>query len=195
MAPKLPTREAWLEKGIDLFRDYFKSHDVTLPSKLKVSCSWSSSRSRITLGQIYYKTEDGIPQIFISPTLKDPVDVLSVLAHELLHSAFPGEGHQGLFAKAAHKIGFQSPLTKTTPNAHLTGFCRGLSKVLGEYPHSKVDPTELKKQTTRMLKIVCPMKCGNFARQSNTMYRTHETFCGCQIEDGIVNKLKLESEV
>src|SRR5690606_21063153 len=103
-------------------------------------------------------SEDGVPHIFISPLLDDPLDVLSTLLHEVIHAMTPGEGHKGGFVEIAKKVGFTSPWTSTPMGDDLHPRLDKIASRLGDYPHSKLNPAEspVKKQTTRMLKVECP---------------------------------------
>jgi len=82
------------------------------------------------------------------------------------------EGHKGRFAVVAKAMGLTTPLTalmsaegKYNATEELIAKIREIAEILGEYPHSKVDPQMRKKQGTRMLKISCT-DCGFTARAS-----------------------------
>jgi hypothetical protein len=77
------TREAWLE--IEQITPWFAAIPAPLPSHIRVSTGWPSHWSRqhtnlnIALGEYWRVTlaADGVPQIFISPQLDDPIPSLA----------------------------------------------------------------------------------------------------------------------
>ncbi|NBP39548.1 MAG: hypothetical protein EBV34_14120 [Betaproteobacteria bacterium] len=66
----------------------FKERGYDLP-QVKVSCGFAHTSSNRVIGQCWStKTSDaGVNEIFISPKLADPVEVLDTLTHELVQSA------------------------------------------------------------------------------------------------------------
>ena len=52
---------------------------------------------------------------------------------------------------------------------------------LPEYPHAQVMPDDGKKQSTRLIKVICT-ECDNVARQAKTPFLTYGLVCGaCNI--------------
>lgn len=166
-------REEWLDCAVDSLRPYFKSIDKTVP-KVRVSVGWPSTGGlgvkKRTIGQCWFgaMAEDGIPQLFISPLLDDPIDpmgVLPTLLHELIHVvAGPDAKHGPKFAKLARQMGLEGKPTSTNAGKELIERLAETSKFLGAFPHSKLIPTAKNKvQGTRMLKCECA-GCGYVAR-------------------------------
>jgi hypothetical protein len=180
------TREAWLTSAVAQLAPQFASLGSPLPPT-RVSVGWPGGRNPAsTIGQCWAPSaaSDGVQQIFISPMLIDPPDVLAVLTHELCHAADGCEhGHKGLFARLARGIGLEGKLTATHAGDDLKARLNTLSTELGAYPHAAIslrsrgasprvpgkpeDPTTPDRahppQTTRMIKCACPM-CGYTAR-------------------------------
>jgi len=96
----------------------------------------------------------------------DPVKVLSVLLHEMIHAAVPDAGHRKPFSKLAKRVGLKKPWTATTPSPDLiNGFEKDILPILGSIPPGYGDIDEehkRKKQSTRLRKWQC--YCGIIAR-------------------------------
>jgi hypothetical protein len=157
-------REEWLHQGYkELGNSVFKLVNVELPDDVKVSCGWASSggasRNQTTIGQCFARrvSDSKVNEIFISPKLDDPIHVLDVLAHELIH-AFDDckSGHRGQFKRVAVAIGLEGKMTSTHAGEVLKEKLQAIAQKIGEYPHAKLDYTkQLKKQSTRMIKVAC----------------------------------------
>jgi hypothetical protein len=107
---------------------------------------------------------DGTIEIILSIALDDPLAVLGVLAHELIHAALPeGVGHRHPFGARASAIGLVGKPTATVVGPAFEAAVAGLLAGLGPYPHAKLDVRAKKKQTTRQLKAECP-ECGYLVR-------------------------------
>src|SRR4051812_9638082 len=96
-------REVWLHNAVEQVGALLKDRaSVDVPA-VRVSNGWPSkggtSTKKRVIGQCWKSeaTADGVPQIFISPTLDDGLDVLAVLVHELIHAIHPEAKHQGKF--------------------------------------------------------------------------------------------------
>lgn len=161
------TREQWLEQAVELLTPIFAEHDIELPA-VRVSCGWPSrggtSTKKKVVGQCWKSivAADGVQQIFISPAIGgDVVQMLGILMHELIHAVDDCEsGHKGAFGTMARKVGLEGKLTATIvgEESALADQLRRVRDELGEYPHSPLNlvMADAKKQTTRMLKVVCP---------------------------------------
>lgn len=163
------TREQWLVDAVDKLRPMFKDVGYPLPKNVRVSCGWPSKRAmsrggnrRIGECWVAEASEDKIPQIFISPSIEDSVDVLDILTHELIH-AIGISGHKQDFKVVAMLVGLEGPMTATHAGEKLKSRLDKLAKKIGDYPHAKIDGTQGKKQSTRLLKVSCD-DCGYIAR-------------------------------
>lgn len=156
-------REQWLTEAVAALAPIVEEEGYKIPP-VHVSVGFPSrgglSSKKRVIGQCWHPSasDDGVPHIFISPLLDDPLDVLSTLLHEVIHAMTPGEGHKGGFVEIAKKVGFTSPWTSTPMGDDLHPRLDKIASRLGDYPHSKLNPAEspIKKQTTRMLKVECP---------------------------------------
>jgi hypothetical protein len=169
---KYETREAWLEAAVVRLTRLFKNINIDIPD-VRVSVGWPSKGGLSTkspvIGQCW-KAEistDGVPQIFISPTLgEQTLSVLATLVHELIHAWDDCKsGHKGEFIRVAKQIGLQGKMTAThvEPDSSLGQKLLAVIQDLGPFPHSALDKNKMlqqrPKQTTRMLKLVTPDCC------------------------------------
>lgn len=191
--PKYPNRESWLIAAVDKFTATFKKAGAEIPP-IQVACGWPSERAlskkHVTLGTCWDRTcsSDGKAQLFISPRIDnelhftnppkwdsenpsiegDCMGVLPTLAHEIVHAVLGNEaGHGKEFGKLARGIGLEGKLTSTHAGEALAKECADIARILGPYPHGRIDPsskkTGKKKQGTRMLKCECA-DCGYTVR-------------------------------
>lgn len=162
-----PTREAWLLLAIDHLRPTFSAIARQLPIGTRVSVGHPLG-SRRAIGQCFPSRAavDGRHQVFISPRLDDPIEVLAVLIHELVHVVDDcRSGHRGQFSSIAKALGLVGPMTSTSASPQLEARLQRLAVRLGTYPHAALGIASgaKSKQTTRMVKVVCP-DCGYLAR-------------------------------
>ena len=175
---KFNERESWLAAAaVMLQHEVFPAAGIDAVlwerHKYRVSCGFpigyrGSRTGKVALGQAFDPSisADGTMEVFINPILDNPVDVIAVLAHELIHvEAGIACGHRGRFASVARSIGLVGAMTATVPGDVLRGKLQRIVTDLGIYPHAKVDPNARKKQGTRLLKLQCS-DCGWTARVS-----------------------------
>ena len=80
------TREAWLEAAVRQLTPIFAKAGYTIPS-CRVSCGFASTGVRSGhIGQCWStkSSKDGINQIFVSPALEDPIEVLDTEVAQLI---------------------------------------------------------------------------------------------------------------
>jgi hypothetical protein len=189
---KHPTREQWLDacavqihsKFGDIFDQHFGSDGKAHLENLKVSTGFPSrgGLSKV-IGECWTSkaAEDEVTHhIFISPRLTDIVEVVATLAHEMVHAADDGENkHKGPFAKAVRDMGLEGKATATVAGAAFAEWARGLDATLGAYPHTGLVPLmEVKKQTTRMLKLEAEC-CGYVVRTTKKWLEVGHPSCPC----------------
>jgi hypothetical protein len=135
------TREEWLVEATNQLRPWFKEKaGVDVPADVKVSCSFpggGSANKRIGECWPRARSKAGVNEVFISPRLDDRVQVVGVLAHELVHVVDDCKnGHRRPFAKIARAIDLIGPLTATTAGDQLVEFIKAMQ--LPDYPHASV---------------------------------------------------------
>lgn len=175
------TREAWLLDATEALAADLAAAGYTVPP-VRVSVGWPKGghgRAK-AIGQCWsaMSVADGQPAIFISPELDDPVRVLDVLLHELIHAATPGCGHKGAFVKACRAMGLVAPWTATTASPDLRVRLADLARRLGTYGHARVSDAARPKQGTRMLKVECP-DCGYTVRTTQKWLDVGTPTCPC----------------
>lgn len=174
--PKHKTREQWLEAAVKLLKakvfkglTYEKKGEpepiaVTIP-EVRVSVGWPGGRGpkAKTIGQCWksHVAADKVIQVFISPVVSKPDEVLAVLTHELIHASDDGaSGHRGHFSKVAKKIGFTGKMTETVPGEELKELLKPLAAQLGTYPHGALrQESKPIVQKTYMLKLSASPDC------------------------------------
>lgn len=166
-------REQWLLELIEKLRPVFEEKGATLPAKIRASCSFPSkqalSNKNKRLGEAWSDkcSDDQTFEIFISPLLKDPIEVSGVVVHELVHTAVGIEcGHRGAFKKLATLTGLEGKMTATTVGDELKIKLQTLTDEIGLYPHARlVASNRPKTQSIRMLKVTCK-ECGCVIRMT-----------------------------
>lgn len=185
------TREAWLTEATVLLRTELLTEQMfdDKPSwpPYRVACGFPGGGSaRTRIGEAWHKdsSTDGHAQVFVSPTLEDPVQVLATLAHELLHvwleTLVPGTGHGKRFSQACKRIDLAGKPTATYAGEVLAEWFRAsVIPRLGPYPHGKLSLDGRKKQSTRLLKVECP-ECGYLARVTRKwLDEIGPPYCAC----------------
>lgn len=154
-----PNRESWLMEAIA--RMSTSVFPAFKHPQWRVTCGWPKGvrGGKHAIGQCWPPTasKDGTAEMFISPELDHPIEILHVLAHEMIHAIVGTEqGHQGEFVKLCKAIGLQKPWTATTPGPQLAKTLAIFALQLGPYPHARLNDTHRKKQGVRLLKAICP---------------------------------------
>lgn len=140
------TREEWLLNAVELMRPYMRQHELEVPAEIHVSVGFPRG-SRRAVGQCFYAEMIGTPMshIFISPTVGDPVEVLGILLHELIHASIGcGKGHGPEFLRAARAVGLAGRATATTvaKGSQLDSVLTSMIGRLGGYPHNSFEPMQ-----------------------------------------------------
>lgn len=157
------TREAWLTAAVKALTTDLQAVGASVPP-VRVSVGFPGGRGRknAVIGQCWAAeaATDGVAQVFISPTIVDPVQVLATLLHEMIHAVDGNHsGHRGAFAQIARAVGLTGKMTATVPGEALSARLRAVSDGLGAFPHAALRTGVSgahKPQGTRMLKVQCP---------------------------------------
>jgi hypothetical protein len=151
-----PTREAWLLAGVAALKaEFFKDKPLNT-SKVRCSCGWTAKGKAIGVCH-----PPGTTELFICPTIAEPVRVLDILLHELGH-AYCGNAvaHKAPFARLMREFGLEGKPTATiaTPGTECHAKLARIAENLGPYPHAamtKVRKTGSKK--VEWVKLVSPI--------------------------------------
>ena len=134
-------REGWLQEACIALKPIFQEKGYEIP-KCHVSCGFASTDVRRGhIGQCWptESSADQVNQIFISPGLVSPIDVLDTLVHELVHAVDDCSNKHGKeFKKIALKIGLKGPMRSAAANQDLKIRLERIAKTLGQYPHAKL---------------------------------------------------------
>lgn len=158
------TREEWLHLMALHLVELFELKGFKFKRRFRVSCGLPSKGAFNTKGRVIGEcwassaSKDGVNEIFISPTQANSLEVTAVLAHELVHAWDNCKhGHKGPFRKCALAIGLEGQMRSTTASKALKTYIKaGMDTMgIGKYPHKNLDYTPIKKQTTRLIKVVC----------------------------------------
>ena len=181
---QIVTREAWLNLALDQLRPLFTAKArATIPTDARVSIGFPKGGSaRRSLGECWprARSTDKVNEIFISPTLSDPMRMLDVLAHEAVHAVDDCKsGHKKEFKSVAQAIGLEGKMTATVAGEELKA---ELQNIIGRLPpltHGALDLKGMKKQPTRLLKLECEA-CGMIIRTtSKWIEQTGNPTCAC----------------
>ena len=186
---KRTTREQWLLDAVGALRAVFDGRDLPLPppDRLAVACGWPSvgglAKVRRRIGECWSSTMSraGKFEMFISPLLDDPLAVLAVLAHEMVHATVGLEcGHRAPFRRAALAIGLVGPMRATTAGDELGERLNAIAAGLGPYPHKAIDDMTdgRRRQTGRNRALTCPA-CGYKVWATRKWTSLWLPTCGC----------------
>lgn len=179
------TREAWLEKAKEDMAAWFGEIGKKFPANVAVSCGWPSvaplAESKRRIGEAWASecSKRKTFELFISPWIDKPAEVLAVLLHEMVHaSAGLACKHRGEFKRQAIELGLTGKMTATVPGPLLLKRLNALAKMLGTYPHRSLDKmtTGRKKAGTRLLKAEC--ECGYVVRVTRKWADQGAPLCG-----------------
>lgn len=150
------TREGWLVAAMNaLDKKFFDGKGYTLPEKRACSCGFPKGAKGRAIGQCWgtETSSDGTANMFICPTLDEPIEVLATLLHELIHAWDNCKnGHKGPFKKLMKEFGLVGKATATTcaPGSDLHKTLASIATELGEYPHKKMTPLTKKSKRPSM---------------------------------------------
>lgn len=185
-------REAWLMEAAELMRkNVFTTEDMQFEvPEFRVSCGWPVGKRKDTnvIGECHNTAnfDDGIPQVFISPRMKDRLAILRCLAHEMIHVLDDCQnGHRGHFAYVFKRIGMTGKRTETEAGEELRLKLADIAEQLGKYPGAPLHPKRglrsgPKPQGSRMLLVKCAdEKCGYSLRTTRMWIDKGLPTCFC----------------
>ena len=162
------SRESWLRSATVELRPYFESCGYPVPENIRFAIAFpSTGRRGARIGECWHSStsEDANFEIIIRADIADPVEVLGVLVHELVHVVLPVDaGHGKLYRDAAIKIGLEGKMRHALPNQLLRPRLVEVAESLGMLPHARLNidrgrdnrpADQPKKQKARLLKAEC----------------------------------------
>ncbi len=164
------TREAWLNDLAQRMRPMFDRAGAALPKKFRLTMSLTKGAKAIGTCFDASASKDESYEILIRLDREEPIDVATILAHELTHAAVGIDaGHGPKFGRVARALGLEGKLTATTPGPRFVDDVKPLLAAVGAFPHARLDfgakRTGPKSQTARMIKVECKT-CGLVARMA-----------------------------
>lgn len=178
-------REEWLTNAVKPLAALINERTTLKcrPEKVRVSCGWPRlDRGGAVIGECWpANCGKGVSQLFVSPLKHQPMDVLAILLHELIHAADDcASQHGGKFVRAIKAVGLAGKPTATVcaPDTPLWDTLTAIAAELGPYPHKGFNPGKRvrKPQTTRMIKCECP-DCGYAVRTTKKWIEVATPIC------------------
>ncbi len=155
----MTVREEWLMRAAELLQE---KYDLVIPGKYRVACGFPRG-SKAAIGQCWSKvcSGDESTEMFISPFLESPVEVLATLLHEIIHAVVGiDKKHGKVFKTEALRVGLEGRMTSTYAGSALAEQLTEHAETLGEYPHSALKNGEKKARKERdNTTYTCPA-CG-----------------------------------
>jgi len=187
-------REDWLVKVATLLLPSFQEiAGIKAYPKYRVSCGFpSTGRRGRRIGECWYpgSSKDAHHELFIHPTLDEPIEVAATLAHELAHVvAGPEAKHGKDFKRLVTPLGLTGRACATVAGEGFIELIKPILKQAGKYPHASLSAggtsTRGPKQSTRMIKVVCE-ECGYILRTTRSWLQHGIPSCpnaGCDRQD------------
>lgn len=161
-------RESWLRSATNDLRPYFQMLGYALPEKIRFAIAFTSGGKKGVSGECWHpeSSADGHYEIIIKADKDDPVEILGILVHQLVHSLLPPTIKHGKeFREIAYRVGLEGQMRDAAPTPVLKERLVALANELGELPHAKLEFTVRsdapKKSGVRMLRAECRAElCG-----------------------------------
>lgn len=194
--PVIKYREAWLSEAVGLMSPLFKRLNKQIPESLRVSCGFPTKNplgaGRRAIGECWpnVASVDKTHELFVSPTIDEPIEVLGVLIHEVVHAVVGvDQKHKGMFKVVATSLGLEGKMTATTVGERLKPELEAIHKKLGDYPHKKLDKLVKEKEAkpSSVVKVTCT-NCEYKFTLSKKLYEEYglpaECVCGSELKAG-----------
>jgi len=184
-------REDWLTKVAEELTGMYSRKGFKL-DPWRITCGWpcirALSRKARVIGQCHsnVSSKAGIYELFISPTLENPIEVAGTVAHELVHVAVGTQcGHKGMFIRACRSLGLVGKPTNAGPGDKLKELLDKFLGKLGPYPHQALLPTARTKLVSSSIKLVCECGC-NLRISRKWLEESGVPTCGCGNEFDVI---------
>lgn len=160
------TREEWLFAGYNELHSYFRTLGYKLPDNVRFALSFTSGGKRGMEGECWHSefSADNTFEIIVKADRDDPVEILGILVHQLVHTLLPPEAKHGkTFRDIALRVGMEGRMSHALPAPPLRERLTAVADALGPLPHAKLDLLSgaigTKKSGAKMLKVECA-QCG-----------------------------------
>lgn len=158
--PTKKTREEWLMEARDeLSKTFFTKPSRRLPPTA-VSCGIPAGSPK-AIGQCWAAdlSDEKVTEIFVCPSQDDPMMVIGILLHELVHAAVGVDAQHGKdFVRVARAVGLEGPAKHCLPDEACKKRLEPILERLGAYPHKKLKKTKekVKKPQKKRVKLIDP---------------------------------------
>lgn len=175
------TREDWLNVLAARLAPWFEGLGHEVP-KIRVSIGFTSRGMRSkAIGECWSDccSKDKVHEIFIVPTIDDPMRIADILAHEMIHAVVGLDAKHGKkFKKVAKAIGLEGKMTATIAGPDFISRATPILEEIGPIPHAQLTgrSSEKPKQTTRLVKCECS-GCGYTARTTRKWLEAGPPWC------------------
>lgn len=184
MTARRMTREQWLNIALHKHVAPLLKNKAgaVLPADCKVSVGFpggGSARKRI--GECWPRSRSSLKvnEIFLNPAMKDVARLMDVLVHEAIHAVDDCQhGHKGFFRRTALAAGLVGKMTATSAGPELKAWIDATLKKMPAFDYGSLDLDGRKKQSTRMVKVVC-VECGYTLRTTQRWLEVGLPTCCC----------------
>lgn len=189
------TREAWLWAATNELRPYFEKLGYKLPEKIRFAVAFTSTGKRgRTTGECWHPvaSADQHYEIIIRADMFEPLEILGILVHELVHTLLPHtEKHGKAFRAAALRLGLEGDESRyAKPSPILNERLNAIAETLGPFPHAALHFAGTsdvpKKQRARLLRAECGASCGYTIRITAKWAKAGLPVCPVNAEHGLL---------
>lgn len=190
-------REQWLTHAVEVINSHVFNGDLDiLNHKFQINCGICPGTKLSTTIQPSdgedIKLEDFFPTtISIDHKIKDPLEILAVLARECVFAFFNENRINKRSKKLLEKYYFDAPYSSCNPSPHLEDILKDVYKVMvelyGEFPGTPVviHPKDKKEGKKNNIIMFCP-SCGYEIKVARKMFEKHGSgtctcVCGCKM--------------
>ena len=167
-SPNIHTfRESWLNSATNELRPYFEKLGYILPTKIRFAIAFTSGGKRGMEGECWHPdtSADQHFEIIIKADKSEPLEVLGILVHELIHSLLPPTVKHGkAFRDIALRVGLEGKMAHAMPAPPLQERLAAVALALGPLPHAALTYStgsdRPKKSGARYIKAECGASCG-----------------------------------
>jgi hypothetical protein len=187
------TSESWLRAATDELRPYFAKLGYNLPEKIRFSIAFTSTGKRGNIpGECWHPeaSEDGHYKIIIRADTSDPVEIMGILIHELVHALLPPSVKHGKeYRQIAVRVGLEGEMRHARPDPILRERVQAIVANLGTLPNAKLNYAAIsdrpKKQKNRHLKAECS-SCGYGIRITSKWAKIGLPVCPANPKHGVL---------
>lgn len=182
----MENREGWLTEVARRMEPLFSGWAL---APYRITCGWPCrgglAVGKRVLGECHALEASGgkVHEIFISPTMDDPVQVAGVSCHELAHvAAGVKAGHGPRFVKVCRHVGLNRDRpTSAAPDDRLTETIMRIVEAVGPYPHIAVSPVLKRSKSTTQVSLRCPSCACTVRISPSWVKRSGRPVCGCGV--------------